>query len=227
MRSRRSTHGTGRAPPSLTTARRARRTPAYHPAHGSRPCSSATAPALAPVRSIRTLDPERATNYELGASDVFGDVNSGGTLLLGHQGQHPERLLRRQRQQLDHRFQRRRRAYGLELSADWDVTRTLRVGGNYTYIERDFDYRAASLDRTQAGARPNFTDIGAYTCSTSAPTTTSPTTSRPPAGVTNLLDQNYRGRRLPRARPPVLRHGAREVLMAYSPARAKLPVPAG
>ena len=33
--------------------------------------------------------------------------------------------------------------YGLELSADWDVTRTLRVGGNYTYIERDLDYRGS------------------------------------------------------------------------------------
>ena len=36
-------------------------------------------------------------------------------------------------------------SYGLELSADWDVTRTLRIGGNYTYIERDLDYRKASL----------------------------------------------------------------------------------
>ena len=39
-------------------------------------------------------------------------------------------------------------SYGLELSADWDATRTLRVGGNYTYIERDFDYRAAALELT-------------------------------------------------------------------------------
>ena len=36
--------------------------------------------------------------------------------------------------------------YGFELSADWDVTRTLRVGGNYTYIERDFDYQKAARE---------------------------------------------------------------------------------
>ena len=56
------------------------------------------------------LDPERSTNYELGASDMFGDVKvSGALLLFGHQGQHPERVLRRQRHELDHRLQRRRR----------------------------------------------------------------------------------------------------------------------
>ena len=50
-------------------------------------------------------------------------------------------------------------SYGVELSADWDVTRTLRVGGNYTYIERDFDYREAlaadhSLRHGTTQARP-------------------------------------------------------------------------
>ena len=28
----------------------------------------------------------------------------------------------------------------MELSADWDVSRTLRIGGNYTYMQRHLDF---------------------------------------------------------------------------------------
>lgn len=43
--------------------------------------------------------------------------------------------------------------YGLELSADWDVNSTLRIGGNYTYMERRLDFAgAASQQPTQAFA---------------------------------------------------------------------------
>jgi iron complex outermembrane receptor protein len=30
--------------------------------------------------------------------------------------------------------------YGAELSVDWDITPGVRVGGNYTYLERSYDY---------------------------------------------------------------------------------------
>lgn len=43
--------------------------------------------------------------------------------------------------------------YGLELSADWDVTRALRLGGNYTYMERRLDFAgAANQEPTRAFA---------------------------------------------------------------------------
>ena len=34
--------------------------------------------------------------------------------------------------------------HGFELSADWDITPGLRLGGNYTYLERDLDFAAAA-----------------------------------------------------------------------------------
>ena len=57
------------------------------------------------------LDPERATNYEIGvrAIPVRRREGLGCRLLFGHQGQHPERLLRGQRHDLDRRHQCRRR----------------------------------------------------------------------------------------------------------------------
>lgn len=42
--------------------------------------------------------------------------------------------------------------YGFELSGDWDVSRTVRIGGNYTYLERELDYLA-----TTPTARPENT----------------------------------------------------------------------
>lgn len=95
------------------------------------------------------LDPERATNYELGASDLFGDVKVSGAVFYSDI-----------RDNIQNAFYAANgnnsivginvdgESYGLELSADWDVTRTVRVGGNYTYIERDFDYLSASREIT-------------------------------------------------------------------------------
>ncbi len=64
-----STPGTGRGPPSRLQPDRHRPCQTCRAAPASRPCSTATAPASAPVPLIRTSTPERATNYELGASD--------------------------------------------------------------------------------------------------------------------------------------------------------------
>ncbi len=100
------------------------------------------------------LDPERSTNYEVGWSDTvvrgfkataavfYSDLkdsiqnvqvgSQGGASILGLNvdGEH----------------------YGLELSADWDITPTLRVGANYTYLERNLDFAgaAASLPASNA-----------------------------------------------------------------------------
>ncbi len=92
------------------------------------------------------LDPERSTNYEIGWSDLvfpgfsataavfYSDLEdsiqnvqvgaSGGSSILGVNvdGEH----------------------YGLELTAEWTISRTLRIGGNYTYLERDLDFASVA-----------------------------------------------------------------------------------
>lgn len=92
------------------------------------------------------LEPERATNYEIGVSETFwrrarvsGSIfysdledtiqnvfvsSSGSSAILGvnASGRH----------------------HGLEISADVDITPTLRIGGNYTYLQRDIDYANAT-----------------------------------------------------------------------------------
>jgi iron complex outermembrane receptor protein len=92
------------------------------------------------------IKPERATNYEVGISDTIGrtvhasaavfysDLQdsiqnvfvaaSGGSSVLGINA--------------DGEY------HGFELSADWDIMRGLRLGGNYTYLERDLDFAAAA-----------------------------------------------------------------------------------
>jgi iron complex outermembrane receptor protein len=88
------------------------------------------------------VDPERATNYEIGISDTlyrslhlssavfYSDIDdsiqnafTAANGMASIVGINPDGNY-----------------YGAEFSADWDVTRTLRVGGNYTYIERDLDF---------------------------------------------------------------------------------------
>lgn len=103
------------------------------------------------------LNPERATNYELGwngkiapqlsatAAVFYSDLKdsiqnaqvgaSGGSSILGINVDGD--------------------TYGFELSATWDITRTLRLGGNYTYLERDLDFAgaAAALPSSVSAAR--------------------------------------------------------------------------
>src|SRR5690606_26613693 len=50
--------------------------------------------------------------------------------------------------------------YGLELSADWDVSRTFRIGGNYTYLERDFDFGSAASSLNPVLDNNGGIDIG-------------------------------------------------------------------
>jgi iron complex outermembrane receptor protein len=92
------------------------------------------------------LDAERATNYEIGVSDTFfdsmrvssavfySDIESliqtaftaanGNNSLVVYDADGDSR--------------------GFELLIDWDATRTLRIGGNYTYLDRDVDFAGAS-----------------------------------------------------------------------------------
>lgn len=105
------------------------------------------------------LPPERATNYEIGASDTlfpglrvssavfYSDIedsiqnafvaangtngNNAGIIGVSPDGYY----------------------YGAELSADYDVSPTLRVGGNYTFTERDLDFADASTEIAAAWQR--------------------------------------------------------------------------
>ncbi len=109
------------------------------------------------------IPPERSTNYEIGVRDLlapglhvssavfysdiedsiqnvfYGNGNSSIT------GVSPDGYY-----------------YGAELSADWDASRTLRAGGNYTYIERDLDF-AQSAANLPAGTQANIVNSVALT----------------------------------------------------------------
>jgi iron complex outermembrane receptor protein len=98
------------------------------------------------------LEPERATNYEVGASDLFGNVKVSGALFYSDIEDNIQNAFFAANGMTSIiGFNADGETYGLELSADWDVTRTLRVGGNYTYIERDFDYAKAAREFTPFG----------------------------------------------------------------------------
>ncbi len=111
------------------------------------------------------LDPERATNYELGASDLFGDVKVSGALFYSDIKDNIQNAFYAANGMNSIiGFNADGESYGLELSADWDVSRTLRVGGNYTYIERDFDYaRCGARNHSLSRESPQATAaISAY-----------------------------------------------------------------
>jgi iron complex outermembrane receptor protein len=103
------------------------------------------------------VPPERARNYEVGVSDTlfpglhvstsvfYSDIedsiqnaftaNSMGSIVGVSPNGHYQ---------------------GAEISADWDATRYLRIGGNYTYIDRDLDFVLAAAELpagTAAGVR--------------------------------------------------------------------------
>lgn len=97
------------------------------------------------------LNPERATNYEIGWSDTlnnnlrlssaifYSDIKDfiqtvGLTPVLS------------QNQNVGSG-----ESYGIEMSADWDVMKGLRIGGNYTYLEREL------TDPSQPNLRPEGT----------------------------------------------------------------------
>lgn len=92
------------------------------------------------------LDAERATNYEIGVSDTFFDsVHVSSAIFYSD----IESLIQTAFTAANGNnslvvYNADGDSRGFEFSVDWDATRTLRVGGNYTYLDRDVDFGAAS-----------------------------------------------------------------------------------
>ncbi len=98
------------------------------------------------------VQPERAINYEIGVDDTFyrtlhlasavfySDIqDSIQNAFVGANGMNSLVGI-----SPDGNY------WGFELSADWDVTRTLRIGGNYTYMQRHLEFVDESLNFTGA-----------------------------------------------------------------------------
>lgn len=85
------------------------------------------------------LNPERSTNYELGWEDtLYGTTHLSSALFYSDLQNSIQNVFVSskgsnaiQGQNVDGQY------YGWEFSLDHDITKTLRVGGNYTYLERD------------------------------------------------------------------------------------------
>lgn len=92
------------------------------------------------------LDPERATNYEVGIADtVFGNVRVASAVFYSDiEDSIQNAFYAANGQNSIIGYNANGRTYGFEFSADWDVSTSLRVGGNYTYLNRDFDYADAA-----------------------------------------------------------------------------------
>lgn len=92
------------------------------------------------------LGAERSTNYEIGISDrLFGGLRVSSalfysdiedTIQTSYAGANGNGSLVVYNADGEN--------YGFELAADLDVTSAFRVGGNYTYLERDLDFRSAA-----------------------------------------------------------------------------------
>jgi iron complex outermembrane receptor protein len=92
------------------------------------------------------LDAERATNYEIGWSDTFfnslrlssaifySDIED--LILSAFSAPNGNNSIVVYNADGDNR--------GFELSVDWDATPSLRIGGNYTYLDRNVDYLSAA-----------------------------------------------------------------------------------
>src|SRR5690606_34901178 len=84
------------------------------------------------------LRPERATNFEIGGTHNIGPVRLNGALFYSwlNDALVSVRLASNRNQRVnigsaDY--------YGAEISAHWDISPTLQIGGNYSYIHRSFD----------------------------------------------------------------------------------------
>ncbi|MEG6509385.1 TonB-dependent receptor [Methyloligella sp. 2.7D] len=99
------------------------------------------------------LGPERAINYEIGASDTLfnNTVKLSGAVFYSDLKDSIQPVYVSssgstaiQNQNIDGTYK------GVEFSVDWTINKRLRVGGNYTYLNRDFDYETK-------GAKPEGT----------------------------------------------------------------------
>jgi iron complex outermembrane recepter protein len=89
------------------------------------------------------LAPERATNYEIGATETFfRQARVSGAVFYSDLKdsiqnayiQNPNGSYSTQLQNVDGDH------YGFEVSVDWDIAPGLRIGGNYTLLKRNYDY---------------------------------------------------------------------------------------
>lgn len=90
---------------------------------------------------------ERATNYEIGWSDtIFTNARVSSAVFYSDIEDSIQNLFYRHNNPFILGANVDGHSYGFELSVDWDIMPGLRIGGNYTYLERDFDY--ATVDTT-------------------------------------------------------------------------------
>jgi iron complex outermembrane receptor protein len=92
------------------------------------------------------LEPERATNYEIGVSDTFRNVRVSTAVFYSDIEDSIQNAFSAANGKSSIvGFNANGHNYGFEISADWDVMPGLRMGGNYTYLERHLDFGSAAL----------------------------------------------------------------------------------
>ena len=98
------------------------------------------------------VDPERATNYEIGFSDIFfRNVHVSSAIFYSDIEDSIQNAFTAANSRTSIvGFNADGYNYGFEFSADWDVSRSLRIGGNYTYLERHLDFAKAAIDMSGA-----------------------------------------------------------------------------
>lgn len=89
------------------------------------------------------LAPERSTNYEIGATEtLFNQARVSAAVFYSDLKDaiqsayiiNPNGSISSQNQNVTGEH------YGFEVSVDWDIAPGLRIGGNYTYLQRSYDY---------------------------------------------------------------------------------------
>lgn len=95
--------------------------------------------------------PERATNYEIGVSDqLLPGVHVSSAVFYSDIEDSIQNVFYGNGNASIVGVSPDGHYYGAELSADWDASRTLRIGGNYTYIERDLAFAAIAAVTSSA-----------------------------------------------------------------------------
>jgi iron complex outermembrane receptor protein len=100
------------------------------------------------------IGPERATNYEIGISDIFfRNVHVSSALFYSNIDDSIQNAFTAANGKSSIvGFNANGYNYGFELSADWDVSPTVRIGGNYTYLERHLNFGQAAEALSDASA---------------------------------------------------------------------------
>lgn len=96
------------------------------------------------------LNAERATNYEIGISDrLFNTVSVSSAVFYSDiQDTIQTAFTQANGNNSLVVYNADGDSYGFELSVDWDVSPVLRIGGNYTYLERDLNFGSAAAAYT-------------------------------------------------------------------------------